>query len=124
MYQYIFYLNAFAKLNQMACEQALRKIDRKFLKERDNNLGKKLIRLTQRCKFYSTDELKTLETDLLTFYAHCFTGNDIAKAQKIIKFDYSDQIRKKDLKIIYMTLGAICIVFALMVYVLVSDHSR
>ena len=31
VYQCIFYLNSFAKLNRMACEQALRKISKKYL---------------------------------------------------------------------------------------------
>lgn len=48
VYQCIFFLNSFTKLNQMACEQALRKITKKYLIEKDNVLDKEMMKLTER----------------------------------------------------------------------------
>jgi hypothetical protein len=65
IYQSIFYLNSFARLNRMACEESLRKIRNKFLDSQENLLDKKMMTLTHKFKFYEGLELKTLEHDLL-----------------------------------------------------------
>lgn len=46
---------------------------------------------------------------MLEFYAKCFTNDNIDVAKRIIKFDHSDQIRKKDLKVITGTAGALIV---------------
>ena len=63
----------------------------------------------QQNKFYNCEELTKYETELVEFYARCFTNGNVVEAQKIIKFDASDQIRKKDLKVISITFGALTV---------------
>lgn len=90
VYQGIFFLNSFAKLNKMACQQALRKLVRKFLVERENVLDKKMMLVTKKNEFFNADQLKDLESELLQFYAKCFTNDNLEEAKRIIKFDHSD----------------------------------
>jgi hypothetical protein len=52
IYQDIFYLNSFARLNRVACGEALHKICKKFLEKKENVLDKKMMRLTRKFKFY------------------------------------------------------------------------
>jgi hypothetical protein len=76
--------------------------------------------VTKKNQFFNFLELKDLEQDLLQFYAKCFTNDNFDEAKRIIKFDHSDQIRKKDLKVISATSGALIVLVPQILYIFFS----
>lgn len=80
--------------------------------------------VTKKNQFFHFLELKDLEQDLLQFYAKCFTNDNFDEAKRIIKFDHSDQIRKKDLKVISATSGALIVLVPQILYIFFSQETR
>ena len=60
----------------------------------------------------------------MQIYAQYFTKGDEKEAQRIIKFDRSDQIRKEDLSVISAVIGAMIVLVPQMIYVYFGDSSR
>jgi hypothetical protein len=122
--QMIFYLNSFAKLNRMACEQSLRRMAKTFLKDPDNVIEKKLMLKTKSCSFFDATELLVLEQELVSFYAKNFTKGDEKRARKIIKFNTQPEARKIDIQLIAGSIGALSVLIPLILFVNFSATSK
>ena len=82
------WLNAFARLNTIACERALRKMAKNYLVERKNMLEAQLL---VRAKYigqefyHSPVEIGKLRDEIIEFYAEMFTKGKKEKAKKILE---------------------------------------
>jgi len=79
------WLNAFAKINRIACEHTLHRMANIMLEVKDNVIEKKLLFLTSSYKFYNPKEAFQLKNQLFNFYAVHFLKGDVELARQMIE---------------------------------------
>ena len=95
-----------------------------YLQISDNVIEKHLIVRTKEIgfKFYHSQNIETLYSDILNFYALQFTHGDIARAKSILEVDSQNFIRKQEVGEISFYGGILAGQFPLTLY-LIFFHS-
>ncbi len=116
------WLNAFARLNKIACEKALQRMAKNYLQISDNIIEKQLLvrAKTLGSKFFlAAPEINAMQQKIIAFYAETFTDGDINQAKQIIEYK-KDHLRGADVGWISFYVGLLSIAIPLNIYLIWS----
>jgi hypothetical protein len=112
------WLQAFTKLNKIACQKVLLKMTKNFMELPANVLDKVLLNETKKLPFWTfQSDLNELKQDILQFYAEKFTNGDVSKAEEIIGIR-QEYVAPRELGWLAFLGGTLVVFFVLIVYLI------